>query len=491
MQTKWFDLERLAMQVMHDKGLQPKFSDEVYMQLHTIKRPAQAPTNCQDLTSLLWCSIDNDDSLDLDQLTYAQDEKDGSTTLWIAIADVDALVPKDSAIDQHAQMNTTSVYTPAIIFSMLPEKLSTNLTSLNENENRLALVVKVNMTTDGKVEEGSIFMAIVRNRAKLAYPSLGAWLEGSGPIPAKVSTTPGLEKALQCQHRAAQLLKERRHLLGALTLESPEVEAKVFEKNVVLHPPSHNFADQLIEHFMIAANYVMAIELRKAKIPSLRRVVRVPKRWDRMIQVAASLNERLPEEPNSSALEHFLIKRKKLDPISFPDLSLTIIKLLGRGEYIVEGGEDVPTGHFGLALREYIHSTAPNRRFPDLITQRQYKALLAGAKNPYSLEELQILAEHCTHQEDAATKVERHLNKSAAALLLASHIGATFKGIVTGVSKSGTWARIFNPPVEGKILQGFEKLDIGDRIAVKLVGVDIPKGYINFVAVHSGNLCTY
>ena len=469
------------MQVMHDRGLQPKFSDEVYIQLHSIKGPAESPLNCQDLSSLLWCSIDNDDSLDLDQLTYAEDEKDGSITLWVAIADVDALVPKDSAIDQHAQMNTTSVYTPAIIFSMLPEKLSTNLTSLNEDENRLALVVKVTMTSDGKVEGGSIFEAIVRNRAKLAYPSLGAWLEGSGPIPSKVSSIPGLEKALQCQHRAAQILKERRHLLGALTLESPEVEAKVFEKNVVLQPPSHNFADQLIEHFMIAANYVMASQLRKAKIPSLRRVVRVPKRWDKIMEVAAALNERLPIEPDSKALENFLVKRKKFDPVAFPDLSLTIIKLLGRGEYIVEAGEDVPTGHFGLALREYIHSTAPNRRFPDLITQRQYKALLHGTKNPYSLEELQILAEHCTHQEDAATKVERHLNKSAAALLLASHIGATFKGIVTGAGESGTWARIFTPPVEGKILHGFESLDIGDRVMVKLISVDILNGYINFV----------
>ncbi len=479
---KKVDLEKLAMQVMYDRGLQPKFSDEAYIQLSAIKKPAEPPAEYQDLRNLLWCSIDNNDSLDLDQLTFAQDEKEGKTTLWIAIADVDALVTKDCAIDQHAQINTTSVYTPAITFPMLPEKLSTNLTSLNENEDRLALVVKVTIDREGEILESSIFEALVRNHAKLAYPSLGAWLDGSGLIPDKIKSVPGLEEALQCQHRAAQILKKRRHFLGALTLESPEVEAKVLEGSVILEPPSHNFADQLIEHFMIAANFVMASRLREAKIPSLRRVVRIPKRWDRIKQIASSFGENLPEEPNSKALEDFLVKRKKRDPVAFPDLSLTIIKLLGRGEYIVETGEEPPTGHFGLALREYIHSTAPNRRFPDLISQRQYKALLQKRKNPYSLEELQILAAHCTQQEDAAAKVERHLNKSAAALLLLSQIGAIFEGIITGVGEQGTWARIFNPPVEGKIIHGFEKRDVGDRVTVKLVSVDISKGYINFVA---------
>lgn len=476
------DLEHLAMQVMHDRGLLPKFSNEVYLQLSGIKQPAEPSLNCQDLRSLLWCSIDNEDSLDLDQLTYAQDEKGGGATLWIAIADVDALVPKDSAIDQHAQINTTSVYTPAIIFPMLPEKLSTHLTSLNEGEDRLALVVKVIMNSHGEIEEGSIFEAKVRNHAKLAYPSLGAWLQGSGKIPDKINAVSGLEKALLCQHKAAQVLKNRRHLLGALTLESPEVEAKVLEESVILQPPSHNFADQLIEHFMIAANHVMANHLRSRKIPSLRRVVRIPKRWDRIVQVASTWGERLPGEPDSKALEEFLVKCKKRDPLSFPDLSLTIIKLLGRGEYIVETGDEQPTGHFGLALREYIHSTAPNRRFPDLISQRQYKALLQGSKNPYGLDELQILAAHCTKQEDAAAKVERHLSKSAAALLLAPHIGAVFKGIITGASEHGTWARVFNPPVEGKIISGFEKWDVGDRVTVKLVSVDVNRGYINFAA---------
>lgn len=474
------DLENLAMQVMQDRGLQSKFSDEVYIQLHAIKKPADPPPYAEDLRQLLFCSIDNDDSLDLDQLTYAERTKEGKMILWIAIADVDALVPKGSPIDQHAQFNTTSVYTPAINFPMLPEKLSTDLTSLNENEDRVTLVVKVILSAEGEIEGGFITEALVRNHCKLAYPSLGAWLEGKGRIPEKIKRVPGLEKALQCQHAAAQMLRERRHIFGALTLESPETEAKMFEEKVILQAPSHNFAEQLIEHFMIAANFIMATHLRVANIPSLRRVVRIPKRWERIVQVASLLGGGLPSEPDSKALEEFLIKRKKIDPVAFPDLSLTIIKLLGRGEYIVETKEDLPTGHFGLALSEYIHSTAPNRRFPDLITQRQYKALLHGQKNPYSFDELQTLAKHCTDQEDVATKVERHLNKSAAALLLQSRIGEIFKGIVTGVGPHGTWARIFDPPVEGKIIHGFDNLDVGDRVILKLEGVDIPLGYINF-----------
>lgn len=477
------DLQKLAMQVMQERGLLPKFADEVYVQLNAIKRPADPPLDCKDLRSLLWCSIDNDDSLDLDQLTFAEEQADGTTALWIAIADVDALVPKNSAIDRHAQVNTTSVYTPAVIFPMLPEKLSTNLTSLGEGQDRVALVIKVVIDHQAEIKEGAVMEAFVRNYAKLAYPSLGAWLEGSAKAPDKVLQVPGLEKALLCQHKAAQALNKRRHTLGALTLESPEVEAKVREDSVILMPPSHNFADQLIEHFMIAANFVMASRLRAAKIPSLRRVVRIPKRWDRIIQVAATFGETLPAEPDSKALEAFLVKRKQKDPEAFPDLSLTIIKLLGRGEYIVETGDEMPIGHFGLALREYIHSTAPNRRFPDLISQRQYKALLRGERSPYSKEELQTLAAHCTQQEDAAAKVERHLSKSAAALLLLSHIGTVFHGIVTGVTDQGVWARIFDPPVEGKILRGGDKLDIGDRVKLRLISVDVLKGYINFAAL--------
>ena len=477
---KKVDLVRLAEQVMHDKGLEPKFSDHAYIQLKEIKRPASAPEHSQDLREMLWCSIDNDDSKDLDQLTFGSQEKNGKFSLWIAVADVDALVPKNSPIDEHAQINTTSVYTPAVIFAMLPEKLSNDLTSLNEGVDRLAMVVKITMSEDGEIEEGTICEALVRNHAKLAYPSLGDWLEGKGKIPTKVKEVRGLQEALLCQHKAAQILKKRRHLVGALTLQSPEVEAKMSDEKVIMKIPSHNFADELIENFMIAANFVMATKLRDSGIPGLRRVVRVPKNWDRIIQVALSLGEKLPEEPDSKALDTFLIKRQKKDPASFPDLSLVIIKLLGRGEYIVETKGDSPVGHFGLALSEYTHSTAPNRRFPDLISQRQCKALLRGKKNPYPIDELQILATHCTNQEDAAKKVERHLNKSAAALLLGPRLGEIFKGIITGVTQHGIWARIFEPPVEGKIIEGPSDLQVGDRVTLKLVNLDVAKGYINF-----------
>lgn len=477
---KKIDLERLAEQVMYDKGLEPKFSDYAYIQLKEIKRPASAREDTQDLRSLLWCSIDNDDSRDLDQLTFGECQKNGKRMLWIAISDVDALVPKDSPIDEHAKINTTSVYTPAVIFPMLPEKLSTDLTSLNEGEDRLAIVFKILVGEEGEIEEGEIFEAMVRNHAKLAYPSLGSWLEGDGPIPAKVNAVAGLREALLCQHQAAQLLKKRRHLVGALTLQSPEAEAKMAEDRVILKIPSHNFADELIENFMIAANFVMATKLRDSRIPSLRRIVRVPKNWDRIIEVALTLGTKLPQEPDSKALDAFLIKQQKKDPTSFLDLSLVIIKLLGRGKYIVEAKEDKPVGHFGLALSEYIHSTAPNRRYPDLISQRQCKALLRGERNPYSLEDLKVLSVHCTNQEDAAKKVERHLNKSAGALLLKPRVGETFKGIITGVTPHGIWARLFDPPIEGKIVEGPSDVQVGDRVRLKLVNVDILKGYINF-----------
>lgn len=481
---KHYDLEKIAEHLMEKRGLQPHFSKRALEQLDQIYHPASPPKDCQDLRSLLFCSIDNEDSRDLDQLTFAA-EQDGKFYLYVAIADVDALVPKNSPLDQHAQINTTSVYTPAKIFPLFPNKLSTDFTSLNEGQNRLALVVKITMNAKGFLEEGAVFQAMVHNHAKLSYPSVGQWLEGKTPTPEKVARVPGLESALLLQHKAAQILKDRLHTTGALTLELPEAEAKIAKSHeIILEPPSHNFAEQLIEGFMIAANSVIALHLERAKIPSLRRVVRVPQRWDRLVQIAASLGTRLPSHPESQALEQFLIQRKKADPQTFADLSLTVIKLLGRGEYVVEMPGVEPIGHFGLGLREYTHATAPNRRYPDLITQRQHKALIFSLQNPYSLEELKALAQHCTEQEGAAVKVQRYLNKSAAAMHLASEIGAVYSGIVTGASSKGTWARVFNPPVEGRIIRGFEKLDVGDRVVLRLVGVDVLKGYIDFIKLH-------
>ena len=479
------DLAQLANKVMVERGLQPEFSKEALQQLSQIQSPAPLSSTDKDLRSLLWCSIDNDDSHDLDQLTYAEKENDNNTVIWVAVADVDALVKKNTPIDLHAQKNTTSVYTPARIFTMLPEKLSTNLTSLNEQEDRLSIVVKMRINSTGDIVDTSIFQAYVRNCAQLTYNSVAGWLQGENPVPAKVAQVPGLEGTLRIQHAIAQILKQKRHSEGSLTLESSEAEVKIEnDDQIIVELSAHNLAHQLIEEFMIAANTTMALQLKEAKIASLRRVVKIPKDWDRIVDLANSLGEELPSQPDSRALDRFLVTRQKIDPDSFPDLSLAVIKLLGRGEYVVENANHPSPGHFALALREYTHSTAPNRRYPDLISQRQYKAFLRGEKAPYTVEELNQLAMHCTQQEDAAMRVERQMNKSAAAALLSSQLGTVFKGIVTGAGEKGTWVRIFEPAVEGKIVRGFENLRVGDKVSVQLKFVDVSKGYIDFIVAH-------
>lgn len=476
------DLTQLANQFMEERGLAADFSKEALEQLSQINSPAPISSNYVDLRSLLFCSIDNDNSLDLDQLTYAEKGPDGITTIWIAIADVDALVKKDSPIDLHAKINTTSVYTPAKIFPMLPVKLSTNLTSLNENEDRVALVVKIQINPSGDILDSSIFQAVVHNHAKLTYHAIGGWLAGTNDLPDAAKQIAGLENILRTQHEVAQILKGKRHEAGSLTLESSAPEVDISDNDqIVIQLEIHNFAHQLIEEFMIAANRATADHFSKGKIASLRRVVRIPKYWDQIREVARKYGETLPQDPDSQALDSFLIKRQKIDPVSFPDLSLTVIKLLGRGEYVVENVSDKPVGHFALALSDYTHSTAPNRRYPDLISQRQYKAFLNGEKFPYTLDELNNLADHCTKQEDAATKVERMAEKSAGAALLSSQIGTVFKGIVTGASSKGTWVRIFKPAVEGKIVRGFHQLKVGDLVTVQLKHVDVAKGFIDFV----------
>lgn len=473
-------LIKRAKELMVEKGLDPEFSHEELQELAGIDHPAPIRPTYQDLRSYLWCSIDNDDSEDLDQLTYA--ERNGErVTIWIAVADVDSLVKKNSAIDQRARLNTTSVYTSAMIFPMLPEKLSTNLTSLNEHEERLALVVRMELNVHGEIEASEIFQAAVYNHAKLSYNSVGPWMEKTASIPEKVESIPGLKETLLVQNEAAQSLRKKRHRLGSLTLQSAKAEARVHDDKIEIQVSSQNLAHQLVEEFMVAANGTVAEHLEEAKVPSLRRVVKTPKNWHRIVEVAQMYGDKLPEEPDSKALDAFLIRHQKKDPENFPDLSLTIIKLLGRGEYAVEHGGSEPTSHFALALTAYTHSTAPNRRYPDLVTQRQYKALLNHQKNPYSYEELKELAAHCTKQEDAATKVERQMTKIAAAMLLAPRIGQTFQGIITGASDKGTWIRIFEPPVEGKVVQGFKGLDVGDKVRVVLKKVDVEQGFIDFV----------
>jgi len=401
----------------------------------------------------------------------------------VAIADVDALVKNGSAIDDHARHNTTSVYTAAMIFPMLPEKLSTDLTSLNVNEDRLAIVVEMVLGADGALQASDIYRARVRNHAQLAYNSVAAWLEG-GSAPEAITAVKGLAENLHLQDKAAQRMRNFRHVNGALSLET--IEAKpIFDGDQIrdLEVEHKNRATDIIEDCMIAANGVTARYLTSHKFPSIRRVVRTPKRWERIVELAAEHKFKLPAEPDSKALDEFLVKEKAEDPLRFPDLSLAVIKLLGAGEYMAELPDDIAPGHFGLAVKDYAHSTAPNRRYPDLVTQRLLKAALAGSAWPYRKDELDELAKHCTEEEDAANKVERQVGKSAAALLLESRIGEQFDAIVTGASDKGTWARLLNIPVEGKVVHGFEGLDVGDRIRVQLTAINVERGFIDFKTV--------
>ena len=475
-------LQAIARRVMAERGLEAEFSAAARAETDTLTEPArETGGGARDLRRLLWCSIDNDDSRDLDQLTVAEPATGDAVRILVAVADVDALVERDSAIDAHARKNTTSVYTAAAIFPMLPERLSTDLTSLNEGEDRLALVIDMTVMRDGSVTASDIYRAMVRNKAKLAYNSVGAWLEGGAPAPPKLAAVAGLDEQLRIQDRAAQAMKTLRHQHGALSLDTIETRA-VFDGDVIadLRPDHKNRARELIEDFMIGANGVTARYLEGKGLPSLRRVLRSPERWERIRELAAGLGETLPATPSCQALEGFLAARHKADPGRFPDLSLAVIKLLGKGEYVVERPGESTEGHFGLAVRDYAHSTAPNRRFPDLITHRLLKAAMAERAAPYGLDELDVLARHCTTQEDNATKVERQVHKSAAALLLSSRIGQRFDAIVTGASPKGTWARIFHPAVEGKVVRGAEGLDVGDRVEVELLGTNVDRGYIDF-----------
>ena len=477
-------LRRIARRAMQERGLLPDFSPAALAELEAIGHPASiADAGTRDLRDLIWCSIDNDDSRDLDQLTVAQALPDQTVRIFVAIADVDALVRKESALDDHAKQNTTSVYTAAEIFPMLPEKLSTNLTSLNYESDRLVVTVEMEIASDGSLLSADVYRAMVRNHAKLAYNSLADWLEGNGPTPQPVVKVHGLDANLRLQDRVAQTLNALRHIHGALDLETIEARP-VFDGDEIkeLRAEKRNRAKAIIEDFMIAANGVTARYLSSKKFPSLRRVVRTPKRWDRIVDLASEKGFTLPHSPDATALEEFLTRAQAADPLRFPDLSLCVIKLLGSGEYAVERSEDTPTGHFGLAVKDYNHSTAPNRRFPDLITQRLLKAAMSGRAVPYKSDELGTLAKHCTEQEDDAKKVERQVAKSAAAMMLKSRIGEHFEGIVTGASEKGTWVRLLQLPVEGKVVSGFKGLDVGDRVRVELVHTDVERGYIDFKA---------
>ena len=478
-------LQSIAHRAMLEGGLGPDFPPQALAELDGIHGPAtRTEESTRDLRNLLWCSIDNDDSRDLDQLTVAEAMPDGAAKVLVAIADVDALVKKGSALDDHARQNTTSVYTVAEIFPMLPEKLSTDLTSLNYETDRLAIVVEMVLAGDGSLRSSDLYRATVRNRAKLAYNSVAGWLEGKGPMPPGIGRVSGLDENLRLQDCVAQKLKALRHLNGALDLETIEARP-VFDGDKLkdLEADKTNRAKDIIEDFMIAANGVTARYLAAKKFPSLRRVVRVPKRWDGIVELATKRGSTLPKEPDAKALEQFLVSAKAADPLRFPDLSLSVIKLMGPGEYVVELPGGSVAGHFGLAVEDYAHSTAPNRRYPDVITQRLLKAAAAGHSVPYQNDELEALATQCTEKEDAAKKVERQVTKSAAAMLLESRIGEQFDAIVTGASDKGTWVRILHPPVEGRLASGFENMRVGDRLRVQLVSTDVERGFIDFKKV--------
>jgi exoribonuclease-2 len=475
-------LQRIAHRVMIERGLVPDFPLQAIAELDKIHGPAtRTEQSTRDLRNLLWCSIDNDDSRDLDQLTVAEAMPDAATKVLVAIADVDAVVKKQSALDEHARQNTTSVYTVAQTFPMLPEKLSTGLTSLSLETDRLAIVIEMVIAGDGSLQSSDLYGATVRNRAKLAYNSVAGWLEGNGPMPQGIGTVRGLDENLRLQDRAAQRLKTLRHLHGALDLETIEARP-VFDGDELkdFEAERTNRAKDIIADFMIAANGVTARYLASKKVPSLRRVVRTPKRWDRIVELASEHSFTLPKEPDSKALEQFLVSAKAADSLHFPDLSLSVIKLLGAGEYVVELPESSAAGHFGLAVKDYTHSTAPNRRYPDLITQRLLKAAMTGRSVPYETAELETLAKHCTEEEDAAKKVERQVEKSAAAMLLESRIGERFDAVVTGASDKGTWVRLLQPPVEGRLVRGFEGVDVGHKLSVRLISADVDRGYIDF-----------
>jgi exoribonuclease-2 len=465
---------------MLDRGLLPEFSADVTAELEHIKS-APAEAAARDLRGLVWVSIDNDDSLDLDQLSVAEALPDGRVKVRVAVADVDATVHVGSAIDAHARTNTTSVYTAAQIFPMLPEELSTDLTSLGDGVDRLALVVEATVGPDGALEGSDVYRATVRNHAKLAYNGVAAWLDGAAPPPERVRDMPEAQEQLRMQDDVAQRLRRLRFEKGALSLETLEARA-VFDDGTLrdLVPEGRNRAKDLIEDLMIAANGVTARFLEQHKLPSLRRVLRAPERWAKIVALAESVGGELPPEPSNVALDAFLKERRAAAPSRFADLSLSVVKLLGRGEYVLEIPGQPVEGHFGLALRDYTHSTAPNRRFPDLVAHRLLKAALADRPPPYTTEQLHALALHCTEQEDAAAKVERRVRKSAAALLLRSRVGQHFDAIVTGASPKGTYVRIDHPAAEGRLVRGIHGLGVGDRVRVELVHTDFEHGFVDF-----------
>ncbi|MDR3775759.1 MAG: RNB domain-containing ribonuclease [Terracidiphilus sp.] len=480
-----FNLVAAAQAAMLEHGFQPQFPTAAAAELANIQTHPEPPAvpGIQDLRRLLWSSIDNDTSKDLDQIEWAEQLPNGSIRVLIGVADVDARVSRGTVIDSHARSETTSVYTGVKVFPMLPVELSEGITSLNENEDRVAVVIEFAVDPVGGVSAGKAYRALVRNHAQLAYNAVGAWLAGPGPAPAKVAASADLATQLKLQDSAAQRMLGSRFQHGALDLETIETRPVMLSGEAIeIARLEKNRATSLIEEFMVAANGVIARTFEDAGVASIRRIVRVPKRWDRIVEVAAALGTTLPVEPDSKALNDFLLAQKQKDPDRFPDLSLAVVKLMGPGEYVLVKPNEVSPGHFGLAVQDYTHSTAPNRRFPDMVTQRLMKAWLAKGPQPYSADDLSAIAQRCTLMEDNARKVEREMQKRIAAVVLHPRIGQTFRAIVTGVNQYGTFVRTFDPHVDGKLVEGFKGLDVGDRVTVKLISTDPQRGFIDFAA---------
>jgi exoribonuclease-2 len=473
------NLQAAAQQEMLGNGFHPDFSPQVVTQIAAIRAavPVAPGPAVKDMRNLLWSSIDNDSSRDLDQVEYAERQPDGTTRVLVGIADVDGSVPKGSPIDLHAADECVSVYTGVETFPMLPEELSTGLTSLNEDAERASVIIDLSVTTDGVIQSGQAYRALVKNRAQLTYSHVGAWLEGKGEAPPKVAASAELQEQLKIQDGVAQRMRAARFKSGALAIDSIETTPVMTNGQVTgLQTMLKNRATELIEDFMIAANEVIARLLTSSGVASIRRVVKTPERWPRIVELAGAMGEKLPATPDSSALNNFILKRKDVDPVHAPDLSLAIVKLMGPGEYVVERPGDPPQGHFGLAVHDYTHATAPNRRFADLVTQRLIKC---GAE-AYTATELDVIARNCTLREDTARKVERIMKKRIAAVALSNRIGEVFKGVVTGVTPKGTFVRIVDPPAEGRVVRGEQGLDVGDQVRVKLLETDAQRGFIDF-----------
>jgi VacB/RNase II family 3'-5' exoribonuclease len=478
-----FNLVAAAHAAMLEHGFQPDLPAAAAAELAEIETHPEPPAapGMQDLRYSLWSSIDNDTSRDLDQIEWAERLPDGRIRVLIGVADVDARVHRGTVIDSHARSETTSVYTGVRVFPMLPVELSEGITSLNEKEDRVAVVIEYTVDPSGTVADGKAYRALVRNHAQLAYNAVGAWLVGKGPAPAKVEANPKLAAQLKLQDEAAQRMVDGRFQHGALDLETIETRPVMLEDQAVEIVRQHkNRATSLIEEFMVAANGVIARIFEEANVASIRRIVRTPKRWERIVDLAAGLGTTLPTEPDSKALNDFLLAQKKKDPDRFPDLSLGVVKLMGPGEYVLVKPHEISPGHFGLAVQDYTHSTAPNRRFPDVVTQRLLKAHLAQSTQPYSEGDLNAIAQRCTLMEDAARKVEREMQKRIAAVVLHPHIGQSYRAIVTGVNNYGVFVRTLDPHVDGKLVHGEKGLDVGDRVTVKLVSTDPQRGFIDF-----------